>query len=125
MKSSLYDSRDRSRSFTSIYFCLKRKVSRPPTVFAIFCKPFSRSSGESSLYDFRDRSRAFTSIISIFFLSECQHMIRSILTWDPRRRVTMAQVLGHSWLSGEGSKVRVVYLTKMADHKNRTNCPTG
>ena len=40
-------------------------------------------------------------------------MIRSILTWDPRKRVTMAQVLGHSWLSGEGSKVRVVYLTKM------------
>ena len=67
MKSSLYDSRDRSRSFTSIYLSLKRKVSRPPIVFAIFCKPFSRSSGESSLYDFRDRSRAFTSIISIFF----------------------------------------------------------
>lgn len=42
-------------------------------------------------------------------------MIRSILTSDPRRRVTMAQVLGHSWLSSNGSKVRVVYLTKMAE----------
>lgn len=27
----------------------------------------------------------------------------------------MAQVLGHSWLSSKGSKVRVVYLTKMAE----------
>ena len=42
-------------------------------------------------------------------------MMRSILTWDPRKRVTMAQVLGHSWLSGEGSKVSVVHLTKMAE----------
>jgi len=42
-------------------------------------------------------------------------MIRSILTWDPRKRFTMAQVLGHSWLSGEGSKVRVIYLTKVAE----------
>ena len=42
-------------------------------------------------------------------------MIRCILTWDPRKRVTMAQVLGHSWLSGDGSKVRVDYLTKMAE----------
>lgn len=34
-------------------------------------------------------------------------MIRSILTWDPRKRVTMAQILSHVWLSGETSEVKL------------------
>ena len=36
-------------------------------------------------------------------------MIRSILTWDPRKRVIMAQILSHVWLSGETSEVRLPF----------------
>ena len=32
-------------------------------------------------------------------------MIRSILTWDPRKRITMSQIFNHVWLTGEATKV--------------------
>ena len=45
------------------------------------------------------------------FSPECQHMIRSTLTWDPRKRITTAEIFDHVWLSGESTKVRLLVLT--------------
>ncbi|XP_068680052.1 MAP/microtubule affinity-regulating kinase 4-like [Montipora foliosa] len=52
-----------------------------------------------------------------FCSQECQHMIRSILTWDPRKRITMSQIFNHVWLTGEATKASSVSSQSKMDGK--------
>ncbi|PFX31108.1 NUAK family SNF1-like kinase 1 [Stylophora pistillata] len=76
-------------------------------LFAMVCGrlPFNDRSLHSLIVETKTKL-AFPSKVTCS--ADCQHIIRSILAWDPRKRITIPQLFTHVWLTGEMAKVSSV-----------------
>lgn len=41
-------------------------------------------------------------VINIFIFIECEKLIRHMLVVEPERRLSISQILAHSWMGGGG-----------------------